>query len=73
MTEVRKYVAELRDGDIWSERRRHRAALSYRVVAITPGLARITMRVTGESVTTGQRRTVDFFLVNQVEVHEEPT
>ena len=31
------------------------------------------MRVTGECVTTGQRRTMDFFLVNRVEVREEPT
>jgi hypothetical protein len=50
-----------------------RAARSYRVIAIAPGLAPITMRVTGESVTTGQRRTMDFFLVNRVEVREEPT
>ncbi len=68
MTEVIKCAAELRVGDIWTERRRHRAACSYRVIAIAPGLAPITMRVTGESVTTGQRRTVDFFLVNRVEV-----
>ena len=73
MTEVIKCAAELRVGDIWTERRRHRAACSYRVIAIAPGLAPITMRVTGESVTTGQRRTVDFFLVNRVEVREEPS
>ena len=68
-----KCAAELRVGDIWTERSRQRPARSYRVIAIAPGLAPITMRVTGESVTTGQRRTVDFFLVNRVEVREEPT
>jgi hypothetical protein len=31
------------------------------------------MRVTGECVTTRRRRTMDFFLVNRVEVREEPT
>jgi hypothetical protein len=73
---MRKYAGELRVGDIWTERPqrpRHRAAGSYRVIAIAPGLAPITMRVTGECVTTGQRRTMDFFLVNRVEVREEPT
>ena len=68
---MRKYAGELRVGDIWTERRQDRAARSYRVIAIAPGLAPITMRVTGESVTTGQRRTMDFFLVNRVEVREE--
>ena len=43
------------------------------VIAIAPGLAPITIRVTGECVTTGKRRTTDFFLVNRVEVREEPT
>ena len=51
----------------------HSVARSYRVIAIAPGLAPITIRVTGECVTTGRRRTIDFFLVNQVEVREEPT
>jgi hypothetical protein len=73
MTDIRKYAGELRVGDIWTERHRHRAARSYRVIAIAPGLASITLRVTGESVTTGHRRTMDFFLVNRVEVREEPT
>ena len=48
-----------------------RAARSYRVIAIAPGLAPITIRVTGECVTTGKGRTMDFFLVNRVEVREE--
>jgi hypothetical protein len=69
---VRKYAGELRVGDIWTERPQARAARSYRVIAIAPGLAPITMRVTGECVTTGQRRTIDFFLVNRVEVRDEP-
>jgi len=46
-------------------------AKSYRVIAITPGLAQTTMRVTAESVTIRQRRTTDSFLVNRVEVREE--
>ena len=70
---MRKCAGELRVGDIWTERRKDRAARSYRVIAIAPGLASITVRVTGECVTTGRRRTMDFFLVNQVEVREEPT
>jgi hypothetical protein len=70
---MRKYAGELRVSDIWTERPRRRAARSYRVIAIAPGLAPVTMRVTGECVTTGQRRTMDFFLVNRVEVCEEPT
>ena len=69
---MRKYAGELRVGDTWTGRRKDRAVRSYRVIAIAPGLAPITMRVTGECVTTGRRRTMDFFLVNQVEVHEEP-
>ena len=73
MTDIRKYAGELCVGDIWTVRRKDRAVRSYRVIAIAPGLAPITMRVTGESVTTGQRRTMDFFLVNRVEVREEPT
>ena len=73
MTDIRKYAGELRVGDIWTVRRKDRAVRSYRVIAITPGLAPITIRVTGECVTTGKRRTTDFFLVNRVEVREEPT
>jgi hypothetical protein len=69
-----KYAGDLRVGDIWTERPQGRARprRSYRVIAIAPGLAPTTRRVTGACVTTGQRRTVDFFLVNRVEVHEEP-
>ena len=66
-----KYAGELRVGDVWTERPQNRVAQSYRVIAIVPGLAPTTMRVTAESVTTGQRRTVDFFLVNRVEVRAE--
>ena len=73
MTDIRKYAGELRVGDIWTERRQDRAARSYRVIAIAPGLAPITIRVTGECVATGKRRTTDFFLVNRVEVLEEPS
>jgi hypothetical protein len=71
MTDMRKYAGELRVGDIWTERRKDRAARSYRVIAIAPGLAPITIRVTGECVTTGHRHTTDFFLVNRVEVHAQ--
>ena len=73
MTDVRKYAAELRVGDIWTKRTRHRAARSYRVIAVEPGLGPTTIRVTGVCVTTGQRRTTNFFLVNWVEVREAPT
>jgi len=38
VTEVRKYAAELRVGDIWTKRTQHRGARSYRVIAIEPGL-----------------------------------
>ena len=68
---MRKCAGELRVGDVWTERPQNRVAQSYRVIAIAPGLAPTTMRVTAESVTTGQRRTVDFFLVNRVEVRAE--
>ena len=68
-----KYAGELRVGDVWTERPQGRATRSYRVMAIKRGLARTTMRVTAASVTTGKQRTVDFFLVNRVEVREEPT
>ena len=65
-----KYAGELRVGDVWTERPQQRAARTYRVIAIEPGLAPTTTRVTGQSVTTGQQRTVDFFLVNRVKVRE---
>jgi hypothetical protein len=63
-----KYAGELRVGDVWTERPQGRAARTYRVIAIAPGLALTTMRVTAECVTTGQRRSMDLFLVNRVEV-----
>jgi hypothetical protein len=66
-----KYAGELRVGDVWTERPQNRVAQSYRVITIEPGLARTTMRVIATSVATGQRRTVDFFLANRVEVSEE--
>jgi hypothetical protein len=72
VTEVRKYAGELRVGDIWTKRTQHRGARSYRVIAVEPGLGPTTIRVTGECVTTGHRRTTDFFLVNRVEVREAP-
>jgi hypothetical protein len=65
-----KYAGELRVGDVWTERPQDRAAQTYRVMAIEPGLAPTTIRVTAASVTTGQQRTMDFFLVNRVEVRE---
>ena len=68
-----KCARELRVGDVWTERPQQRAARTYRVIAIMPGLAPTTVRVTAECVTTGQRRTIDFFLVNRVEVREDPT
>jgi hypothetical protein len=68
---MRKYAGDLRVGDVWTERPMGGATRSYRVIAVAPGLAPNTMRVTGESVTTGQRRMTDFFLINRVEVHEE--
>jgi hypothetical protein len=67
-----KYAGELRVGDVWTERPQDRAAQSYRVMAIEPGLAPTTMRVTATTVTTGRQRTLDFFLVNRVEVRDEP-
>ena len=60
-----KYAGELSVGDVWTERPQNREPHSYRVIAIAPGLARITMRVTATSVTTGKRRTLDFFLVTK--------
>ena len=68
-----KYAGELCVGDVWTERPQGRAARSYRVIAIAPGLSRTTMRVTALCVATGQRRTMDLFLVNRVEVRGEPT
>ena len=66
-----KYAGELRVGDVWTERPQNRVAPIYRVMAIDPGLAPTTVRVTAASVTTGQQRTMDFFLVNRVEVYED--
>jgi hypothetical protein len=54
-----KYAGELRVGDVWMERPNGRVARTYRVIAIAPGLAPTTMRVTAECLTTGQRRTTD--------------
>lgn len=68
-----KYAAELNVGDVLTERPKGRAARTYRVIAIAPGIAPTTMRVTAACVTTGQRRTMYFFLVNRIEVPEEPT
>jgi hypothetical protein len=68
-----KYAGELRVGDVWMERRQARAARTYRVIAIAPGLAPTTVRVTAACVATGQRCTMDFFWVNRLEVREEPT
>ena len=67
-----KYAGELRVGDIWTERPQGRAPHSYRIITIEPGLAPITERVKAVSVTTRKQRTFDFFLVNRVEVREEP-
>jgi hypothetical protein len=67
-----KYAGELRVGDVWTERPQGRAGRTYRVIAIAPGLAPTTIRVTAARVTTGQRRTMDFFLVNRLEVREQP-
>ena len=67
-----KYAGELRPGDVWTERTGGGGARSYRVVAIDPGPTATTITVTGLCVTTGQPRTMDFFLVNRVFVGEEP-
>ena len=66
-----KYAGELRIGDIWTERSQERAARTYRVIEVASGLASTTLRVTAECMTTGRRRTTDFFLVNRIEVHED--
>ena len=68
-----KYAGELRVGDVWTERPQGRAARTYRVIAIAPGLAQTTIRVTAACVTTGQLRTMDFFRINRLEVRDEPT
>jgi hypothetical protein len=68
-----KYAGELRVGDVWTERTAGHGTRSYRVIAIAPGLASITIMVTGSCVTTGQLRTMDFFAVNRVEVREKAT
>ena len=68
-----KHPGELRVGDVWTERPQGRAARTYRVLAIAPGLAPTTMRVIAACVTTGRRRTMEFFLVNRVEIREEST
>jgi hypothetical protein len=68
-----KYAGELRVGDVWTERTAGRGTRSYRVIAVAPGLALTTIMVTGSCVTTGRRRTMDFFPVNRVEVRKEST
>jgi hypothetical protein len=68
-----KYAGELRVGDVWTERRGSRGTRSYRVIAIARDLTPMIIRVTGSCVTTGQRRMMDLFPVNRVEVREEPT
>jgi hypothetical protein len=67
-----KYAGELRPGDVWTERTGGGGARSYRVVAIDLGPTVTTVTVTGLCVTTGQPRTMDFFLVNRVFVGEDP-
>ena len=67
-----KYAGELRVGDVWTERPQGRPPHSYRIIRIEPRLAPITVRVKAVSVITGKQRTSDSFLVNRVEVHEEP-
>ena len=68
-----KYAGELRVGDVWTERTAGLDARNYRVIAMAPGLGPITIRVTGLCVTTGRRRAMEFFVVNRIEVREEPT
>ena len=67
-----KYAGELRVGDVFAERSQDRTARAYRVIAIAPGLAPTIVRVTAACVATGQRRTMNFFLVNRIEAREEP-
>jgi hypothetical protein len=66
-----KYAGELRVGDIWTERSQDRAARTYRVIAIAPGLASTTLRVAAACMTTGRRRTMNFFVANRLEVPED--
>jgi hypothetical protein len=70
--DLQKYAAELRVGDVLTDRPKGRAARTYRVIAIKPGSAPTTMRVTAACVTTGQLRAMYFFLVNRVEVRDDP-
>jgi hypothetical protein len=67
-----KYAGELRVGDVWTERTENGDTRGYRVIAIARGLTPVTVTVTGSCVITGQRRMMDFFTVNRVEVREEP-
>jgi hypothetical protein len=68
-----KYAGELRVGDVWTERTSDRGTHSYRVIATAPGLGPITIKVIGLCVTTGRRRMMEFFVINRIQVHEEPT
>jgi hypothetical protein len=68
-----KYAGELRVGDVWTERTEGPGTRNYRVTEIARGPGLTTIIVTGSCVTTGQRRTIDLFPVNRVEVHKEPT
>jgi hypothetical protein len=68
-----KYAGELRIGDVWTERTAGRGAHNYRVIGMAPGPGPITVRVTGLCVTTGRRRTMEFVVVNRVQVSEEST
>jgi hypothetical protein len=67
-----KYAGELRLGDVWTERSDGSGARKYRVVAVAPGSTATTITVTGLCETTGELRTMDFFLVNRVAVSWEP-
>jgi hypothetical protein len=67
-----KYAGELCIGDIWTERTSGRNTHSYRVIATAPGPGPITINVTGLSVITGRRRTMEFCVINRVHVGEEP-
>jgi hypothetical protein len=67
-----KYAGELRVGDIWTERTAC-GTRNYRVIAMAPGPGPMTLTVTGLCVTTGRRRTMEFFVVNRIQVREEPT
>jgi hypothetical protein len=68
-----KYAGELCVGDIWTDQTvDDRDAQGYQVTSIAPGPAPTTIRVTGSSLTTGRRDTIDFFLVNRVKVRKKP-